>query len=357
MTTTVNLYQSTDASAPILTGTAGSLVALLDACLVNGYGTKAGAGWTIAYTGTNQRVYKMSPTLGTGNSLFVDDSATVSGSTPEEAYLTGFEAPTGLGTGTGQFPTSAQCALGIGAVTCRKSMTADTTPRPWTLVADQTCFYLFTVSGDYLNPFGPMGIVFGDLFSFKSSDAYRTLLIGRNVQNNGNNAFENFGGLPQNPGPWLLGGSSMAGHYMDRSWTGVGGSVPVSKFTLNFANNGGAVVNSGVGSGSSMYLNGNSQSSIGGGITTAGGLQMNYPNGPDGGLYLSPIWIGHNGSIRGYLKGLWAPLHNTPLNHHDTFAGTGNLAGKSFLAQNILGGTNNNCWTGQVMVETSSTWS
>src|SRR5487761_2687143 len=102
MTTTVNTYQSTDASAPILTDTAGSLVALLDACLVNGYGTKTGAGWTIAYTGTNQRVYKMSATLGTGNSVYVDDSATVSGSTAEEAYLTGFEAPTGLGTGTGQ---------------------------------------------------------------------------------------------------------------------------------------------------------------------------------------------------------------------------------------------------------------
>ncbi len=42
--TTVNLYQSTDASAPILTGSAGSLVTLLDACLVNGYGTKAGRG-------------------------------------------------------------------------------------------------------------------------------------------------------------------------------------------------------------------------------------------------------------------------------------------------------------------------
>ncbi|WP_297486902.1 MULTISPECIES: hypothetical protein [Pseudomonadota] len=37
---TVTIYSSKDASAPALTGIAGSLVAVLDACLVNGYGTK-----------------------------------------------------------------------------------------------------------------------------------------------------------------------------------------------------------------------------------------------------------------------------------------------------------------------------
>ncbi|NDU90166.1 MAG: hypothetical protein G3I08_09885, partial [Ferrovum sp.] len=117
---TVTVYSSKDASAPVMTGVSGSLVTVLDACLVNGYGTKSGAGWTIAYTGTNERVYKMSPTAGTGNSLFVNDAGP---SVPNEAEMTGFEAPTGLGTGSGQFPTAPQISIGIGAVVCRKSAT------------------------------------------------------------------------------------------------------------------------------------------------------------------------------------------------------------------------------------------
>lgn len=76
---TVTAYFSTDASAPTLTGTTGSLVALLDAILVNGYGAKAAAGWSIAYTGTSKRDYKQ----GTGSNgyyLDVDDSGPGGGS-------------------------------------------------------------------------------------------------------------------------------------------------------------------------------------------------------------------------------------------------------------------------------------
>ena len=51
------VYRSDDASAPVITGTAGDLVMALDAILVNGYGAKSAAGWTIAYTGANKRAY------------------------------------------------------------------------------------------------------------------------------------------------------------------------------------------------------------------------------------------------------------------------------------------------------------
>ncbi len=37
---TVKIYQSTDADAPVLTGQAGTLVTVLDACLINGYSTR-----------------------------------------------------------------------------------------------------------------------------------------------------------------------------------------------------------------------------------------------------------------------------------------------------------------------------
>ena len=49
------IYRSTDASPPVLNGTAGSLRALLLACLVDGYGAKAAAGWAETF---NQTVVK-----------------------------------------------------------------------------------------------------------------------------------------------------------------------------------------------------------------------------------------------------------------------------------------------------------
>jgi hypothetical protein len=63
---TVRVYRSTDASAPVLTGQVGSLTALLDAVLVNGYGALSAAGWTIAQTTTNKRGYKQN-TSGSNN--------------------------------------------------------------------------------------------------------------------------------------------------------------------------------------------------------------------------------------------------------------------------------------------------
>lgn len=46
--TTVCLYQSTDSGAPALSGTAGTLIAVLDACLVTGYGAVTAASLTVS---------------------------------------------------------------------------------------------------------------------------------------------------------------------------------------------------------------------------------------------------------------------------------------------------------------------
>lgn len=332
---TVTAYYSADASAPTLTGSAGSLVALLDACLVNGYGAKAGAGWSIAYTGTNKRDYKQ----GAGSNgyyLDVDDSGPT---TAKEARMRGFEAMTALGTGTMPFPTTAQLSPGI---VCRKSASADATARPWYLIADATCFYLFVDTGDYTGPNYAFGFMFGDFFSYKSGDTYNTAIMGRGAENSNDQANDNLAAVAKGPvalnptvQPWI------AGQYVDRTWTGVGGSTLFAKF-------------------SSVLAIGNSSSdNSGNGVSAPGGgcAVCNYPNGPDGALELAPIWIGHSGSVRGYLKGLWAPCHNQPCGHGDTFTGTGNMAGKSLLALNVKSyaayGTN----SGQIAVETSNTWS
>src|SRR5574337_1555206 len=96
---TVNVYRSSDASAPVLTGQAGSLITVLDACLISGYGSKSPAGWVKPYSGTNLAAYRAA----TGNQFYfrVDDSGTV------EARISGYETMSDVNTGTGQFPTTA----------------------------------------------------------------------------------------------------------------------------------------------------------------------------------------------------------------------------------------------------------
>lgn len=322
----VTLYLSTDASAPALTGQVGSLTALLDAILVNGYGSKAAAGWTIAYTATNKRDYKQ----GTGSNgyyLDVDDSGPGGGGA-REARMRGYEAMTALATGTQPFPTTSQSSF---ATICRKSTTADSTARPWYLIADATCFYLFVDTGDLTNPAYSLTFAFGDFFSYKSGDTYNSIIIGRSSENTNANSADSLAAVFGGNQSFMS--NTLSGHYVDRMWTGVGGSIACGKFSSILCTN---VNYSPVGSANSM---------------------CSYPNGPDGALELAPIWICHNGSVRGYLKGLWAPCHYQPCGHGDTFTGTGNMAGKSFLALNVTGSYYGGNSTGQIVVETSNTWS
>lgn len=113
---TVTIYRSSDASAPGLTGQAGSLIGVLDACLVNGYGAKAAAGWAKEFSGTNLAVYRAP----SGNRLRIrvnDTGTTV-------ARVVGYETMTDVDTGVNPFPTAAQVS---GGLYVRKSETADST--------------------------------------------------------------------------------------------------------------------------------------------------------------------------------------------------------------------------------------
>jgi hypothetical protein len=310
MTTGVTLYQSTDGSAPVLTGNAGSLTALLTACLVNGYGAKSGAGWTVPYSGSNQAAYTQG-SGSSGNSVIVNDNGPGAGG-GKEARVTGYETVSSFSAGTNPFPTAAQLAAGI---ICRKSATADGTARPWIVLANTRTFYLLTQSGDVSTDYSVLA--FGDLNSNAgSSDSRRAMIIGRNAENSATATVDGF---------YLLAtGMSTAhqGHYIDRSYTGVGSSVTAGKHSDYVKNTG----NMG-----------------------AGG--MAYPMAVDGGLYMAPIYVHENAVSlpRGTLSGVWAPLHNRPLNNGDTFSGVGGLGGRSFMAVQIFS-------SAMVFLETSDTW-
>lgn len=342
------------AACPNITGQAGSLTTWLDAVLVNGFSGFTALGWTIGQTTTNKRQYVMAAG-GTGNSLWVDDTAVT---TAKEARCSGYATMSATTpTGTGQFPTSGQSSIGTGMLVIRKSATADSTVRYATCVGDGHTFYLFTETGDYTGPTAAFSFCFGDFFTYSASDTSNCIIIGRQIENtaaasqtNSSNLYETFPGL-STPSTTFLSGT-ITGHYVAGNFTNVGGSLAVGKHTdqtkMGHIN---------AGSGNMMGCLGYWQTSVG---STLFVNEFQYPNGPDAGLYQAPVWIHHGGMVRGYLKGMWSPLQHLPLNHNDTFSGSNNLSGKSFMAQALLGTINNNTssygFITECFVETSDTW-
>lgn len=118
-------YESTDASAPTLTGENGSLIAVLDAVLVDGYGSKAGAGWSKAYSATNKAVYQSAR----GRVLHVmDDGSRIDS---RFARISGAASATGpeLSDLVDVHPSGSNIA------SWAKSFTATSAARPWKILA------------------------------------------------------------------------------------------------------------------------------------------------------------------------------------------------------------------------------
>ena len=131
-------YSSADAGAPALSGQAGSLATLLDALLVDGYGTgpsaKPGLGWTREFSATNKRVFRNNPVSGSGYSLRLDDS------NAQYGLLRGYQSMSGIDTGTNPLPTEAQMANGS---LWPKSNSASSAVRTWWAIGTEKQFYLF----------------------------------------------------------------------------------------------------------------------------------------------------------------------------------------------------------------------
>jgi hypothetical protein len=215
-----------------------------------------------------------------------------------------------------------------------------------------------------VTPVAAFPFVFGDFFSYKTSDSYAVCIIGRTAENSGS---ANIDWMEQINVPkinvLMTLASAMEGHFAARSWTGVGGSVRIGK-SIDIGKHGyGDLNTSGIPWITGSWAGTATGSTAKDGSASVGmGRNLNtsyfpYPNGPDGSCWVSPVWVNHNSSVRGYLKGLWAPLHDRPLNHSDTYTVSGgNLNGKSLVAQQIP------CWisgvvdVAQIHIETSDTW-
>ena len=333
------IYSSSDVNAPILNGLSGSLVDVLDAVLVNGYGNKSALGWLKPIPNDPSRALACyQQPSGSGMILFVNDAApfSASNSWTREAWVTGYESLLGLtsslnysqGTGGGSFPYTGQAGLGTnlnsGSVVWRKSTTQDNTSRSWTLIGDDRTFYLF-VSHNGSAAANKSMYAFGDIFSFKSTpDDYKCIIIGRLIPNaTGDNISIDQSDYIMQPG------YATYPHFMARSSGGQGRSVRVTK----------------VGdAGKCSMLSGTEYVAMIGLLTG--------PNPIDGAIYMSPIWVSEvdNSSIRGRLRGMWFPCH--PISNFgdgQVISGTGELSGKTFM---IIQPSGNN---GQWAVEISNT--
>lgn len=354
--------------APVLNGTAGSLIAVLDACLQDGFGLKAASGITVT-SGV------ATVTFANGHSFEPDTIALIAGATPgalngEKVVLTTstntvtFAAPgvpDGAATGsitaklapagwekvfsgtnvaayrsldpesTRMFlrvddssPTNARVVgyesmsdvnTGVGPFPTAaqisgggwwpKANGANATARAWTLVSDSRGFILHMHTAS--NNFGASGCVwdFGDFESLKSGDAYACRLQCHTA------AVESLGSaLPS--AEEHLDYSLATGCYVARSFTALGGAVagrhgPAGLFSSSGPSGGAA----------------------------ANGITPSYPNGPDNGLVLVRKAIVEPGvCFRGHSRGLYV----TPQNCHSAFSwrdkidGQGDLTGRKLIA-------------------------
>jgi len=168
MTLTVTEYRHDDTSAPVLDGSVGSLITVLQACLVDGYGAKSPAGWTKPLSDTGRAAFVNNTTDGgTGCYVYVDDNAP-SAEGARSASIRTYTTMSDIDTGT----------YGTNEAWFRKSNTEDSTARPWILWADGLTFYL------YVSDTGDSGIFrgrmagAGDYACYDATNAYRFFAMG-----------------------------------------------------------------------------------------------------------------------------------------------------------------------------------
>ena len=292
----------TTPSAPPLTGQAGTLITVLDFCF-------AAAGWTKVMSGTNAAAYQAP--LGNRCVFSVDDS------TAQWARVSGFERiTTDALTGVGEFPRTDQFA---GGLYLNKSLTADTTQRPYVFWANQMAMN-FTVS---INAFNQWNF-FGDYPSMKyGGEAFgNTAIVANNL------------GAPANSqvvGMWGSATGAQAAipaHFCARPVGGVGSSVPFGMV--------------------SDYMRSRGFSSY-----ELGSMGVPYPGIVEGGLVLSRIFIcDPTHGPRGWFPGVCVPCHSPAIGvQGDTVTCNygSEFAGKSL---ELLGAA----YDGRFYMETSDTW-
>lgn len=151
------VYRWDDAEAPVAQMNNTSMISLLRACLVDGYGEKQGAGFTLEYINAAGTIaaFRNNPITGTGLYLQVDaENYATAGS----YYIQGYETMSSESVGLGPMSTYAHYAA---------TGNSTTAGRPWILIADDRFFYFLVWESLGTAPVKTSvtdcGVVFGDI--------------------------------------------------------------------------------------------------------------------------------------------------------------------------------------------------
>lgn len=270
MSDTPRIYRSTDAGAPQLTGQAGSFAALMDAVLVDGYGSgltaKAGLGWTRAFTGLNKRVFRNDPAHYTGCYIRFDDA------NAQYVLVDAYEVMSSVDAGTERFSATSSA--------WPKSSAASAATRPWIVVGTARIFYVLIQA----NASQWLGFACGDVYTLGVNDSWK------------------FG--------YTVSGATAAYANATRLFSTASGTV-----SLQMARSSDGVAGSG-----GMY----GRQSLFYGAAAAGSAGFSYPLPTTGGLLLSRIFVNqtsqlNTGPPRAHYPGVWCPEHGS-LSHDEMFS-------------------------------------
>jgi len=245
------------------------------------------------------------PAGSNGFCLRVDDVATAN-----VARVVAYESMASLASGSNAFPTDIQIPSGL---YLSKSASSDSVERAWVLYCNGPLFYLVVNQSSLADWSASSNIGFGDFQSYRGGDAFNTILMAATGAWSSSSSLQNLS---------VRFTSLIAGHYIARTHAQTGTAVQCSKGTDAFK---------------------------GDGQTAMGATGQIYPAPADGGLYVSPVWISENSTVRGVLPGIYSPLHARPIDTGDIWVPTGDLVGKTFEAINAPNAS-------QMFFEISDTW-
>ena len=318
----VAVYDYTMGGAPTLNGTPGTLISVLDYCLLP-------SGWTKPYSGANKAVYR-SPA---GNQFYlrVDDSgldAPIGGS----ARVTAYESMTTVDVGTNPFPAAGQGSSGAGYVFWHKNVTAGGTGGAWRLiVTDKFVWFWARTQTNFTAGTGFVVCGFGDFPSKKTGDTFNTVLIGNVAASfNGNYLSAGMQGEIATAGPVATGAIFVA---RQQDQTGI--SQPIRFVPFESDKMGGSGAADG---------------------TLSNATSFTCPHIPDGKIFISTIEIAEKPGANCYWRGTLPGIYS--------LAGMGDafftddlqisVGGKTLLAARAA--TSATSTYGWVLFEVSNTW-
>ncbi|MCU1068538.1 hypothetical protein [Stenotrophomonas maltophilia] len=331
MSLTPTIYRSTDPGAPLLSGTAGALLTVLDAILVDGYGLgesrKAGMGWTKAFSGSGLRAYRGSPTTGSGYYLRVDDTAARS------SLLRGYSSMSDINTGTDPVPSDAMKSIGS---RWDKSNNASAEARHWLAVGNERFFYLFLdTAGNFATQGtqGTFGHYAGDMISMRPGDRHNFCV---SYKGSDTEASSSIGYAFKAQSGWASSGGSdsTTASFIARSFTGAPGSVRA-------------------------FLSAPGQAS--GGLMGSLSSFPAYPYPGNGGLLYGSVDVLEAAYLpRGRLPGIYAPIHRRPFPDQGLLTDVEGLPpGTELMAKNVAGETMSgyhDSYTGQILIDMTNAW-